>query len=51
LATTNPFTDIYHLRITDINVIQLYLEYFFIAQCTFINIKSKLCFTIRNESI
>jgi len=27
-------------------IIQLYLEYFFIAQCTFLNIKPKMCFDI-----
>jgi len=35
----------YHLRLTEINIIiTLYLEYFLIAQCTFLNIKPKMCF-------
>jgi len=43
---TNPLTYLltYRLRLTDINIIiKLYLEYF-IAQCTFLNIKPKICF-------
>jgi len=43
--TTNPLTYLltYRSRLTDINIIiQLYLEYFLIVQCTFLNIKPKM---------
>jgi len=44
--TTKPLTYLltYRLRLKDINIVfKLYLEYLFIAQCPFINIKSKMC--------
>jgi len=51
---TNPLTYLltYRLRLTDINIIiKLYLEYFFSAQCAFLNIKPKKCFSIRMISV
>jgi len=39
------------MRLKYIYYNKLYLEYLFLAQCAFLNIKPKMCFTIIKDSM